>query len=90
MSDYLRWDGSSRAAVRQRARELAARSPSTAYYEAHRAASRARFAEDSEGFEYWSGVVAELALRFDCPKDIEVVRRIFAEEARRAAGISLH
>jgi hypothetical protein len=90
MSDDFRHERSSRASMRARAQELATSNPLTAYYEAHRAASRARFQRDSEAFAYWSGVIAELAACFDCPMDIDEVRRIFAEEERRAKGITLH
>lgn len=69
--------------VAEDARGLLARNPDTAYYDAHRAAARARFAGDAQSFWHWSRVSAEVARISENPMDIEEVERIIEEERRR-------
>lgn len=66
------------------ARELIARDPATAYYDAQRAAARARFAGDGRAFIHWSKVAAEVARVSNAPMNYEIVKNIVDEEERRA------
>lgn len=66
------------------ARELIERDPATAYYDAQRAAARARFAGDGQAFLHWANVAAEVARISTAPMDYEVVKSIVDEEERRA------
>jgi hypothetical protein len=73
-----------RALCRHDARQLVDRHPSTAYYDAHRLASRARIAGDRNGSLHWASVAAEVARISDAPMELEVVKRILEEEQQRA------
>ena len=66
------------------ARELIERDPATAYYDAQRAAARARFAGDGPAFLHWAKVAAEVARISTAPMNYEVVKSIVDEEERRA------
>jgi hypothetical protein len=66
------------------ARQLIERDPTAAYYDAQRAAARARFSGDSQAFFHWAKVAAEVARTSDAPMDYEIVKRIVDEEQRRA------
>ena len=66
------------------ARELIERDPVTAYYDAQRAAARARFAGDGRAFLHWAKVAAEVARISDAPMDYEIVKHIVDEEEHRA------
>lgn len=66
------------------AHQLIERDPVTAYYDAQRAAARARFAGDSRAFLHWAKVAAEVARISTAPMDYEVVKSIVDEEERRA------
>lgn len=66
------------------ARELIERDPVTAYYDAQRAAARARFAGDGRAFLHWAKVAAEVARISDVPMDYEIVKHIVDEEEHRA------
>jgi len=66
------------------ARDLIVRNPATAYYDAQRAAARARFAGDGQAFLYWAKVAAEVARISNAPMDYEIVKKIVDEEERRA------
>jgi hypothetical protein len=72
-----------RLLVMQSTAEVIRANPKTAYYGATRAAARARFARDMEGFWHWSRVAAEVARLSDCPMDLNEVKRIVAEEEQR-------
>lgn len=65
-------------------RELIERDPATAYYDAQRAAARARFAGDGQAFIHWAKVAAEVARVGAAPMDYKVVKSIVEEEERRA------
>lgn len=54
-----------------------------AYYDAQRAAARARFAGDSQAFLHWARVAAEVARISSAPMDYEIVKRIVDEEMNR-------
>jgi hypothetical protein len=77
---WLRSHRMRRLIVMQSAAELLRKAPATAYYDATRAAARARFSRDTEGFWHWSRVAAEVARLSDCPMDLDEVKRIVAEE----------
>ena len=66
------------------ARQLIERDPVTAYYDAQRAAARARFAGDGRAFLHWAKVAAEVARISNAPMDYEIVKSIVDEEERRA------
>jgi len=66
------------------ARQLIERDPITAYYDAQRAAARARFAGDGQGFLHWAKVAAEVARISNAPMNYEIVESIVDEEERRA------
>jgi hypothetical protein len=76
---------------RQRRRVIAADtqrllsvSDPTAYYDAHRFATRARMAGDVGGFTHWVRVAAEIARTSDAPMEIAVMRATVEDEERRA------
>lgn len=66
------------------ARELIERDSATAYYDAQRAAARARFSGDGRAFLHWAKVAAEVARISNAPMDYEIVKSIVDEEERRA------
>jgi hypothetical protein len=66
------------------ARLLVERDPATAYYDAQRAAARARFAGDGVSFRHWAKVAAEVGRISHAPMDFEVVKMIVSEEEERA------
>jgi len=66
------------------ARQLIERDPVTAYYDAQRAAARARFAGDGRAFMHWAKVAAEVARISNAPMNYEIVKNIVDEEERRA------
>jgi hypothetical protein len=70
--------------VRDDARRLIGRDPASAYYDAQRAAARARVADDPKSFMHWARVAVEVARISNAPMDIEVVRRIVEEEEQLA------
>lgn len=65
------------------ARQLIERDPVTAYYDAQRAAARARFAGDGQAFLHWAKVAAEVARISNAPMDYEIVKKIVDEEMNR-------
>lgn len=65
------------------ARLLIERDPASAYYDAQRAAARARFAGDGHAFLHWAKVAAEVARISDAPMNYEVVKSIVDEEEKR-------
>ncbi|MCP1211270.1 hypothetical protein NIM80_16485 [Devosia subaequoris] len=73
-----------RRLCRDDARQLINRNPLTAYYDAQRAAARARFSGDGRAFMHWARVAAEVARISDAPMSLEVVEAIVDEEERRA------
>jgi hypothetical protein len=66
------------------ARQLVERDPVTAYYDAQRAAARARFSGDGQAFLHWAKVAAEVARISRAPMDYEIVKAIVAEEEHQA------
>ena len=66
------------------ARQLIDRDPLTAYYDAQRAAARARFAGDGPAFLHWARVAAEVARISQAPMNFGTVQAIVDEEERRA------
>jgi hypothetical protein len=73
-----------RRLCRDDARQLVERDPLTAYYDAQRAAARARFAGDGPAFLHWARVAAEVARITQAPMNFETVESIVDEEERRA------
>ena len=69
---------------RDDARQLIDRDPLTAYYDAQRAAARARFAGDGPAFLHWTRVAVEVARISQAPMNYETVEAIVDEEERRA------
>lgn len=67
---------------REDAQRLLTMNRTTAYYDAHRLAARARFAGDRRSFMHWAGVAAEIARIGDCSMDIKLVQAIVEEEER--------
>jgi hypothetical protein len=78
-----------RERIERDARDLLSRNPGSAYYDAQRAAARARFAGDGAGFIHWARVAAEVARISDNPMDIATVEAIVADEQRRATHGSI-
>lgn len=64
--------------------QLIERDHVTAYYDAQRAAARARFARDHQAFLHWAKVAAEVARISNTPMNYEIVKTIVAEEESRA------
>lgn len=73
-----------RRLFRDDARQLVERDPVSAYYDAQRAAARARFAGDGRSFLHWAKVAAEVARISNAPMDYEIVKNIVDEEEHRA------
>lgn len=73
-----------RLAVAADARRLLNASRQTAYYDAHRLATRARVAGDGAGFMHWARVAAEIARISYAPMDANLMRAVVEEEERRA------
>jgi hypothetical protein len=83
ISEWIERYRSSRRLVRDDAQRLIGIDPASAYYDAQRAAARARVAGDPKSFMHWARVAAEVARISNAPMDIEVVRRIVADEEQR-------
>lgn len=73
-----------RRLCRDEARQLVERDPVNAYYDAQRAAARARFSGDGQAFLHWARVAAEVARISQAPMNFETVQAIVDEEERRA------
>jgi hypothetical protein len=73
-----------RRLCRHDARQLVERDPLTAYYDAQRAAARARFAGDGAAFLHWARVAAEVARISQAPMNFGTVEAIVEEEERSA------
>jgi len=73
-----------RRLYRDDARQLIERDPQTAYYDAQRAAARARLVGDGAAFLHWARVAAEVARISQAPMNFETVEAIVDEEERRA------
>jgi len=70
----------------QDARRLLTASPATAYYDAHRIATRARVSGDAAAFMRWVRVGAEIARISDTPMDMKVLRAVVDAEEALAKG----
>jgi hypothetical protein len=84
ISGWIERRRQSRWLCRDSACQLIERDPNTAYYDAQRAAARARFAGDGQAFQHWAKVAAEVARISDAPMNYEIVKCIVDEEERRA------
>lgn len=90
LSRILNWIVSRRTKrqfVCEDVQQLLRRDPVNAYYDAQRAAARARLAGEPIFAFHWAKVAAEIARISDAEMDFAVVEKIVDEEERRAAQV---
>lgn len=84
ISNWLSERRTRRQFVCDDARQLIERDPVNAYYDAQRAAARARLTGDAVFSFHWAKVAAEVARISHAEMDFDVVKSIVDEEEQRA------